>query len=85
MKVTGTGFIARPCSMRWASRQWLALFRQALIEFVPAGAVVLGLVAVATGIHSDPRSMIAAIAATLVTPSVMASYRYLVWRRWSRR
>lgn len=85
MKVADTGFIARPSSMLWASRQWLALFKQALVEFVPACALALGLIAVATEIRGDPQSMIAAIAAVLMVPFVTATHRYVVWRRWSRR
>ncbi len=85
MKITTSAFGARPCSMLWASRQWLAFYRQALVEFFPAGLIVLALVTIATGIHAEPRWMIAAVLATVMAPAISATYRYVFWRRWSRR
>ncbi len=84
MKIMYADFAARPCSMLWASRQWLAFYRQALSGFAPAGFLAVAMLSLATGIHSEPRTMIAVVGATLIAPAVRATYRYVVWRRWSR-
>lgn len=84
MKIMYADLGARPCSMLWASRQWLAFYRQALSGFAPAGFLAVAMLSLATGIHSEPRTMIAVVGATLIAPAVRATYRYVVWRRWSR-
>ena len=84
MKIMNAEFGARPCSMLWASRQWLDFYRQALSGFIPTGFLGVALLSLTTGIHSEPRTMIAVVGATLIAPAVRATYRYVVWRRWSR-
>ncbi len=84
MKIINADFAARPCSMLWASRQWLAFYRHALFGFIPAGFLGVAAITLASEIHSEPRAMIAVTAATLIAPAVRATYRYVLWRRWSR-
>jgi hypothetical protein len=85
MKMMNVDFAARPCSMLWASRQWLAFYRQALFGFLPAGFLGVAALTHASGMYGEPRAMIAVVGATLIAPAVRATYRYFLWRRWTRR